>query len=337
MIGHRHAIDRVEIERGDHALRRHVAELADLAALVVRDRMAGAAQQDVRLDADRAQFLHRMLRRLGLQFAGRLDIGHQRQMHEGGLAARQVVVQLADGFEERQAFDVADRAADLDEEEIEVLHAGHDEFLDHVGDVRDHLHGAAEIAAPAFALDHLAVDATGGDVVGLRGGHAGEPLVVSQIEIGLRPVIGDVDFAMLERGHRSRIDVEIGIEFPQTDFVPASLQQSSECGGRKTFSEGRDHAAGDEDQPRHGSPLWRTRRGHSSAKIQFRNCHGGLTCRTRIRPAFAPPPHAASAAPELPEFDPWARRVRAPERSGSRRAKPYPGWISRPGRAAPED
>ena len=120
VIGHRHAIDRVEIERGDHALGRHIAEQPDLAALVVRDRMAGAAQQDVGLDADGAQLLDRMLGRLGLQFAGRLDIGHQRQMDEGGLAARQIVVQLADRLEERQALDVADRAADLDQQEIEI-------------------------------------------------------------------------------------------------------------------------------------------------------------------------------------------------------------------------
>ena len=49
-----------------------------------------------------------------------------------GVAARQVVAELADGLEERQALDVADRAADLDQHEIEAVVAGQDEVLDRV-------------------------------------------------------------------------------------------------------------------------------------------------------------------------------------------------------------
>jgi hypothetical protein len=52
---------------------------------------------------------------------------------------------------------------------------------------------------------------------------------------------------MLEWRHRPGIDVEIGIQLSETDFVTARLKQRAESGGRKTFSEGRDHAAGDED------------------------------------------------------------------------------------------
>ena len=81
----------------------------------------------------------------------------------------------------------------------------------------------------------------------LRRRDAGEALIMAEIEIGLRAVIGDIDFAMLERAHRARIDIEIGVELAQADFVPARLKQRAECSGRKTFSQGRDHAAGDED------------------------------------------------------------------------------------------
>ena len=111
----------------------------------------------------------------------------------------------------------------------------------------NHLHGAAQIAALALLLDHLAVDAPRGDIVGLARRDAGEALIMAQIQIGLRAVVGDIDFAMLERAHRARIDIQIGIEFAQTDFVAARLKQRAKGGGRQTFSEGRDHAAGDED------------------------------------------------------------------------------------------
>ena len=66
------------------------------------------------------------------------------------LAARQVVAELADGLEEGQALDVADRAADLDQHEVEALIAVEDEVLDGVGDVRNHLDGGAEIVAAAL-------------------------------------------------------------------------------------------------------------------------------------------------------------------------------------------
>ena len=81
------------------------------------------------------------------------------------MVAAQIVAELADRLEERQTFDVAHRAADLAEQEIDVVAARQREFLDHVGDVRDHLHGTAEIFAPALLVDDLLVDAPAGDVV----------------------------------------------------------------------------------------------------------------------------------------------------------------------------
>jgi type II secretory pathway component PulM len=103
----------------------------------------GPADQHVGRDADGAQLLHRMLRRLGLQLARCRDVGQQRQVHEDALAARLVLRELADRLEERQALDVADRAADLAEHEVDLVLADAHEVLDLVGDVRDHLDGLA--------------------------------------------------------------------------------------------------------------------------------------------------------------------------------------------------
>ena len=72
---------------------------------------------------------------------------------------RQLVAELADGLEERQALDVADRAADLDQHEVDALVARRHELLDGVGDVRDHLHGAAEIVAAPLLGEDVLVDA----------------------------------------------------------------------------------------------------------------------------------------------------------------------------------
>ena len=252
VVGGRHVVDVGDVERLDHRRLADVAEQRELPPLLRRDRPVGAHQQDVGLDADLAKLLDRVLGRLGLQFARRRDVGHQRQVDVDGVVARQVVAELADRLEERQALDVADRAADLAEHEIEVLVAVEDERLDGVGDVRDHLHRGAEIVAAALAGDDVLVDAAGGDVVHAVRRPAGEALVVAEVEVGLGAVVGDEDLAVLVGAHRPRIDVEVGVELPQAHAVAARLQQRAERRRGDAFAEGGDHAAGDEDVPRHG-------------------------------------------------------------------------------------
>ena len=174
-------------------------------------------------------------------------------MNVDGVIARQIVLDLADGLEERQALDVADRAADLAQHEVEVVIAVEDEILDRIGDVRDHLDGGAEIVAAPFLGENVLIDAPGGDVVGLGGGTSGEALVVAEVEVGLCAVVGHEHLAVLVRRHRSGIEIEIGIELAQPDLVATRLQQRAERRRSQTFSERGNHAAGDEDIPRHGT------------------------------------------------------------------------------------
>ena len=68
-----------------------------------------------------AQVADAVLRRLGLQLAGGADERHQRQVDVERVLAADVLAELADRFEERQALDVADGAADLDQDDVDVL------------------------------------------------------------------------------------------------------------------------------------------------------------------------------------------------------------------------
>ncbi len=149
-------------------------------------------------------------------------------MHEQGLLAAELVAELADRLQKRQALDVADGAADLAEHEIGVVGLGADEFLDGVGHVRNDLHGGAEIVAAPFLGDDGGIDAPGGDAVEPSRRNAGEALVVAEVEIGLGTVVGDVDFAVLIRAHGAGINVEIGIELAQAHLVAARLQQRAQ-------------------------------------------------------------------------------------------------------------
>ena len=213
----------------------------------------GAAQQNIGLDADRAQLLDRVLGRFCLEFAGAWDERQKRQVNIDRMPPRHFVAELADGLEIRQALDVADRAADLAEHEIVPVVAVADEVLDGVGDVRNDLDGGAEIVAAALLGDDVLVDPAGGDGVLLRRRTPREALVVPEIEIGLGAVVGDEHLAMLIGRHRAGIDIEIGVELAQADLVAARLQQRAERRRSETFAEGGHHAAGDENVPRHGT------------------------------------------------------------------------------------
>ncbi|MNI07338.1 hypothetical protein D3C73_603450 [compost metagenome] len=253
VICNRNVIDIGDIERLDDGAFAHVAEQRKLAAFRFRDFPVGAHQQDVGMNAERLQFLDRMLRRLGLQFAGCRNIRHQGQVNVDHGAARQVVVDLADRLHERHRLDIADRTADFAKNEIIVVIALGDEILDLVRHVRNDLDGRAEVIAAAFLVDDVLVDPAGGDVVGLGRRTAREPLVVTEIEIRLGTVVGHKDLAVLGRAHRARINVEIRIELLQPNPVTPRLEQCSEGRGRNSFSEGRNHAACDEYISRHGS------------------------------------------------------------------------------------
>ena len=134
--------------------------------------------------------------------------------------------------------------------------SAHDRFLDRVGDVRDHLHRGTQVVAVALLGDDLGVDAACGGVVEAVGRHAGEALVVAQVQVGLSAVIGDVDLAVLVGAHRAGIDVQVGVQLAQPHGESAGLQQGAEGRGGNAFAEGRHHAAGDEDVPGHGRPVY---------------------------------------------------------------------------------
>jgi hypothetical protein len=243
-------VDVVHVHGRDHGVDRHVGEQRDLAPLALRQRPVGAAQQHVRLDADRQQLLDRMLGRLGLHLARGADVRHQRQVQVHRALAPELDAELADGLQEGHGLDVADRAADLHQADLGALGALAHALDDLVGDVRDYLHGAAEVIAAALLADDVVVDLAGGEIAVPAGAGAGEALVVAEVEVGLGTVGGDIDLAMLERAHGPRIDVDVGVELDQLELEAAGLEDRRQRSGGDAFAEGGDHAASDENVAR---------------------------------------------------------------------------------------
>jgi hypothetical protein len=252
----RDLVNGVGVETFDDGFRHHVAEQRDLAPLLDRNRAVGAAQQDVRLDADLAEFLDRMLGRLGLQLAGGRDVRQQCQMHVTDVVAALLDTHLADGFQEGQRLDVADGAAHLDDRHVGPFGAGLDLALDLVGDVRNDLDRLAEILAPALLSDDRIVDLARREVVAPAHPGAGEALVVTQIEVGLGAVLGDENLAVLEWTHRPRVDVDVGIELEVGDPDTAGFENGP--------------------QRRGGDAL--AQRGHDTACNEYEFGHGKTGC-----------------------------------------------------------
>jgi hypothetical protein len=60
---------------------------------------------------------------------------------------------------------------------------------------------------------------------------------MAQVEVGFRAVVGDVHLAVLVRAHRSRIDVDVGVELLHRDLVAMALEQAAQRRGGQTFAQ----------------------------------------------------------------------------------------------------
>ena len=148
-----------------------------------------------------------------------------------------ILLDLADGFHKGFGFNIPYGAADFSDHEIRIFFPANpvDPFLDFVGDVRNDLYRAAQIIAPAFLVDHGLVDPACGHI-GVPGQvDVNEPFIMAQIQVRFRPVVSDEHFPVLVGAHGTRVDVDVGIEFLDGDFVASALEQTSQRSRRNPF------------------------------------------------------------------------------------------------------
>ena len=179
-----------------------------------------------------------MLRRLRLQLPRRTDVGQQGHVQEKDIVTTHLVTDLPNRLEERQRLDISDGAPDLGDDDVHVR-SGHpaNPCFDLVRDVRNHLHGVAEVLTAAFLRDDGGVHLTRGDVrrsqqVGIQ-----EAFVVPDIQVCFRTVVGDENLSVLERVHGPGIDVEIGIKLLHRDAQTARFQEISQRRRRQPLAQ----------------------------------------------------------------------------------------------------
>jgi len=115
----------------------------------------GAADENVWRDTDLAKLHDAVLGRLGLHFVPRPNLGNEGYVDVERVFNPELRSHLPDRFQEWQALNVTNRAADLGNDHVRLLLFGQvdDSFLDLVGDVRDDLDGCAQVVAAALGLD----------------------------------------------------------------------------------------------------------------------------------------------------------------------------------------
>ena len=173
--------------------------------------MFAPAYDDIWLDAHSLQFFDACLCRLGLHLLRGAQIRDQRHMDQNGIFVPDLVLELSDGFQKRLALDIADCTPDLDDgnahirvSEISVKTAFY--LICYVG---DDLYSPPAIIPAAFFLEYRPIYFSRGHVGVLVQTFVDKTLIVAKVKIGLRAVIRDKNFPMLDRIHGAGVDIDI--------------------------------------------------------------------------------------------------------------------------------
>ena len=118
---------------------------------------------------------------------------------------------LPDRLQKRQRLDVTHGAADLDYGHVGLTGSRLDAAFDLIGNVGNHLHGSAQIVAAAFFAKDVLVHLTGGKAVIPTHLGAHEAFVMTQVQIGLRAIVGDEHLSVLKRAHGAGVHVKVGV------------------------------------------------------------------------------------------------------------------------------
>ena len=103
--------------------------------------------------------------------------------------------------------------------------------------MRDHLHRLPEIDPRTLIGQHAFIDLTGREIVETGKITTREAFVVTKVQISFRPIIKDIDLAVLKGTHRAGVDVQIRIEFLQDHLQSATLQKRAQGSRRQSLAQ----------------------------------------------------------------------------------------------------
>src|SRR5687768_4503567 len=108
--------------------------------------------------------------------------------------------------------------------------------------MRNNLYRATQVVPAPLLLDYALVDLASREIITPAHPGADETLVVPEVEVGFRSVLGHEYFTVLKWAHRAGIHVDIGIQLEHGNLYATSFEDSCERSRGDAFSEGRYNA-----------------------------------------------------------------------------------------------
>src|SRR5690606_31420378 len=100
-----------------------------------------------------------------------------------------------------------------------------------------HLYCFAQVSPLPFLGNYIVVNPTGRNVICLGSSDVEKTLVMPQVQIRFSAVIGNIAFAMFIGVQRTRIHIDIGIEFLNCDRKTSGLKKFGQRRGNYTFAQ----------------------------------------------------------------------------------------------------
>ena len=113
--------------------------------------------------------------------------------------------------------------------------------------MRNDLYRLAEIFAAALLVKHAPIYLAGCEIRVFVEVLVDEPLIVTEVKVGLRAVLRHVNLAVLIRTHRAGIDVYVGVKLLCRYFQSSCFEQASEGCCRDSLTKPRYDASGHEN------------------------------------------------------------------------------------------
>ena len=134
-------------------------------------------------------------------------------MNEQAILSAYFQGHLTNGFDKRLALNITDGSTDFGNHYICIgfLSPHVDKMLNLIGNMRNDLNRLAKILALTLTIQNIPVNLTTGKIGVLIQILINKTLIMSQVQIRLRTVIGNENFSVLIWAHGSRVNVHVWI------------------------------------------------------------------------------------------------------------------------------
>lgn len=165
------------------------------------------------MDPKLSQLDDRMLQSFAFHLTRSRDMKKRDYMNEHYVFSSQFPSQLSQRFDKMRTFNISYCSSNFDDSYIFPFRSSTDPIFHFIGDMRDHLNGLSEIFSFSLFLDDRKINLSGRNTTISRQFFIDKSLIMSKIQISLKAILGHKGFPMLKRRHRSRIDLQIRIQF----------------------------------------------------------------------------------------------------------------------------